>query len=294
MDDFHGYPVRHLSSKFLELDCLATAGPRVVRLKYKGSANLLAEVPEIAIPTPYGDYHYLGGHRLWHSPESIPRTYIPDAEGLDVSELPDGLVLDGRPEAGTGIHKRIEIYLDPDEAKVTLAHTLTNEGMWDVELAPWTITMFRLGGVAILPNRADEHGSESLLPDRHFSLWPYSQLHDPRLRLEDEFILISAKRDLPPFKIGTFNPVGWTAYRLGDLLFRKSFAVHPSLRHPDYDCNAEIYCDSHFIELESLGPLSRLAPGESAILKETWEFYDLLEQSFLSGKMIELIMKDVD
>jgi hypothetical protein len=293
MNDFYGYPVRRLTSKYVELDCLATAGPRIVRLKYKGSNNLLAEVPEISIPTPYGDYHYLGGHRLWHSPESMPRSYIPDGEGMVASELPDGLALDGRREPGTGIHKRVEVRLHSDEPKVTLSQTLINEGLWDVKLSPWALTMFRLGGTAILPIRADESAAEDLLPNRHFSLWPYSQLNDPRLQLENEFILIRAKPDLPPFKIGTFNPRGWTAYWLGDVLFRKTFAVHPGLRHPDYDCNAEIYCDSHFIELESLGPLSRLAPGDFVTLNETWEFYDSLEQSFLSEKMIELITKDV-
>jgi hypothetical protein len=293
MNDFHGYSIRRLSSRFLELDCLATAGPRIVRLTYKGSSNLFAEVPDISIPTAYGDYHYLGGHRLWHAPESMPRSYIPDGDGLVASGLPDGLILDGRVEASTGIHKRLEVHLHSDESRVDLTHTLINEGLWEIELSPWVLTMFRLGGTAILPCRAGDNADNDLLPNRHFSLWSYSHINDPRLHLEDEFILIRAKPDLPPFKIGTFNSQGWIAYWLGDMLFRKSFAVFPGLRHPDYDCNSEIYCDSQFIELESLAPLSRLAPGESVTLNETWEFYDTLEQEFLSEKMIEQIVKDV-
>jgi hypothetical protein len=292
MNDFHGYPIHRLSSKFLELDCLATAGPRIVRLKYKGSDNLLAEVPEISIPTPYGEYHYLGGHRLWYAPESFPRAYIPDGEGLVAMDLADGLMLDGRVEPATGIHKRLEVHLHPDEPRVELTHTLINEGLWDAELSPWAITMFRLGGTAILPNQAETHSANDLLPNRHFSLWLYSHINDPRLQLEDGFILVRAKPNLPLFKIGTFNPNGWIAYWLGDVLFCKTFGVHAGLCHPDYDCNAEIYCDSHFIELESLGPLSRLAPGDSVSFKETWEFYDTLEQGFLSERMIELITKE--
>ena len=288
MNDFYGYPIRHLSSNFLELDCLATAGPRIVRLKYKGSPNLFAEVPEISIPTPYGDYHYLGGHRLWYAPESMPRSYIPDGDRLVTSGLPNGLILDGKTESATGIHKHIEIRLDPDRPNVTLTHTLINEGLWQVELAPWALTMFRLGGTAILPLQPANNVFDDLLPNRHFSLWPYSRLNDSRLQLEDEFIVIQAKRDMPPFKIGAFNPFGWVAYWLGGILFRKTFAVNPDLPHPDYDCNAEIYCDSHFIELESLAPLSRLAPGSSVSFVETWELYDNLEQEFLSKKMIEL------
>ncbi len=288
MSDFYGYPIRHLSSNFLELDCLATAGPRIVRLKYKGSPNLFAEAPEISIPTPYGDYHYLGGHRLWHAPESMPRSYVPDGEGLITSELPDGLILDGKTEPATGIHKRIEVRLNSDQPKVTLTHTLINEGLWEVKLSPWVLTMFRLGGTVILPTQTGNNAIDDLLPNRHFSLWPYSHINDPRLHLEDEFILIKAKPDLPPFKIGTFNPQGWVAYWLDGILFRKTFAVQPDLPHPDYDCNAEIYCDSHFIELESLAPFSRLAPGNSVCFSETWELYDTLEQEFLSEQMIQL------
>jgi hypothetical protein len=289
MSDFYGYPTRRISSDFLELDCLATAGPRIVRLSYKGAPNLFAEVPGISVPTPYGDYHYLGGHRLWHAPESMPRSYIPDGDGLTVSEIPSGLILDGKVEPLTGIHKRIQIGLGPDPARVTLTHTLINEGPGEVELAPWALTMFRLGGTAILPARVIGGPSNDLLPDRHFSLWPYTRIIDPRLHLEDDFLLVAAKPDLPPFKIGTLNPQGWSAYWLDGILFRKTFAVSPELRHPDYDCNAEIYCDERFLELESLAPLARLAPGGSVTFRETWELYETLEQGFFSKRMIECL-----
>ncbi len=290
MNDYHGYPSRHLSSRLLELDCLTTAGPRILSLRYKGSENLLAQVPSIAVETVYGRYHYLGGHRLWHAPEGMPRSYVPDDEGLETAEeIESGLALNGKVEAGTGIRKRIEIRLDSEEAKISLAHTLVNEGLWDVELAPWAITMFRLGGAAILPVQRDDVKLEGLLPDRHLVLWPYSHILDPRLQLEDEFVLVRAAHDLPPLKIGTFNPKGWTAYAVGSVLFRKSFRVDSGGPYPDQNCNAEIYCDERFIELETLGPLHRLAPGHSATLNETWELCDLRDQSFLTEKMRELV-----
>jgi hypothetical protein len=287
MSDFYGYPICQLRSKSLELDCLATAGPRIVRLKYKGSSNLFAEVPDIAMPTPYGDYRYFGGHRLWHAPESMPRSYIPDDEGLIASELPDGLILDGKTEPATGIHKRIEIRLHPDLPKVNLTHTLANQGLWDVELSPWMLTMFRLGGTAIMPAQAKNDTMDGLLPNRHFSLWPYSQIKDQRLRLGDEFITIKANPASPALKIGIFNAQGWLAYWLDGILFRKTFAVHPDRPYPDYGCNAEIYCGSDFIELESLAPLTKLAPGISVSFSETWELYDSIEQDFLPKNILE-------
>lgn len=277
---------RTLVAGSLELDYLDTAGPRIVGLRYKGSANLLASVPEISIPTPYGDYHYMGGHRLWYAPEAMPRSYVPDNDGMTISDQPDGVLLQGKQEIGTGICKSIEIHLLPDHSQVSLKHTLVNESLWDVELAPWTITMFRLGGVAILPFQSESVDMNGLLPNRYISLWPYSKINDPRLRFDDDFIFVSAKPDLPLFKVGTFNPRGWIAYWNQGVLFRKKFSVQTDETHPDNGCNAEIYCDEHFIELESLAPLIKLTAGSSISHTENWELYDSLKQDFLPEKVV--------
>ena len=291
MTDFHGHTTRHISSKSVQLDCLETAGPRIVRLSYKNSGNLLAEVPEASVSTPHGEYRIFGGHRLWHAPEAMPRSYVPDGEGVTVSEIPTGVVLEGTTEKPTGIRKRIEVRLQPDEAQLTLIHTLMNDGSWEVELAAWAITMFRLGGTALLPIRAANAPTEGLLPDRHISFWPYTRLDDPRLCLRDGFILVRPAADLPPLKIGAFNPEGWIAYWLDGILFRKTFAVSPGRPHPDYGCNAEIYCDNRGIELESLGPLSKVPAGGQVQHTETWELYDVMQQDFLSGEMVRQLLE---
>ena len=283
-----GLSTRKLTSGDLELTYLDTAGPRIVGLRFKDSDNLLASVPQIAIPTPYGEYRYIGGHRLWYAPEAMPRSYIPDTDGATFFEFSNGVLLQGKREAGTGIQKSIEIRLDPKRPHITLKHTLVNESLWDVELAPWTITMFRLGGIAILPFQTETVDMSGLLPDRRIMLWPYSKINDPRLRVEDDFIFVYAKSDLPLFKIGVFNPRGWLAYWNRGVLFRKTFNVQTEGALPDNGCNAEIYCDEHFIELESLAPLVKLATGGSISHTETWELYETLEQDFLPARAAQL------
>lgn len=278
-----------LVSAGLELDVLTAGGPRITGLRFQGSENLLASVPEIAVPTPYGDFHYLGGHRLWTAPEAMPRSYIPDDSGLTCSDLPDGILLQGRQEADTGIQKSIAIHLHPDRPMVTLTHSLVNHGQWDIDLAPWAITMFRLGGVAVMPVRSESVDIDGLLPDRGIVLWPYAKIHDARLHLEDDFILVAAKNNFPLFKVGTFNPRGWLAYWLDGVLFQKRFIVEPDAVYPDKGCNAEIYCDEYFIELESLGHLTRLGAGQSLFYQEEWELFPRLEQDFLPANVIDLI-----
>ena len=94
MPDFYGKPTAVLENEFLRLEYLQDAGPRIVRLFVAGSDfNMLAEMPDFEIPTSGGPYHFYGGHRLWHAPEAMPRTYFPDHEGLEVQTLEDGVRL---------------------------------------------------------------------------------------------------------------------------------------------------------------------------------------------------------
>lgn len=270
MGDFYGKPTRAISNDYLEVEYLESAGPRIVGLRYRGSANLLAHVPGEKRDTPWGEYLFMGGHRLWHSPEEMPRTYVPDNDGCTCSQVDYGVLLEGRLEEGSGIRKRIEIRVDPACARVHLMHTLVNEGLWDVRLAPWAITMFRLGGLVTLPLRAESAPRIGLLPDRSLVFWPYTKIHDKRLKLSDDFVQIDTQPG-DPIKIGMFNPCGWISYQIDGILFRKSFDVRGDEEHTDFGCNAESYSGSDFVELESLGPLSLVPVGGKVQWQETWE-----------------------
>ena len=274
-----------LKNKFLQIEYL-TNSLRITGLTPAGKPNMLADLSDLPpIPTLYGDFHFRGGHRLWHAPEAMPRTYIPDTAELTITDIPEGVLLESQTEPGTGIRKRMEIRLAADKPSVILTHRLINDGMWAVELAPWAITQFRLGGMVILPMPDGTVDPAGLLPNRQISLWPYAHINDPRLKLDDEFVLFKAEAALPPFKIGYFNPQGWMAYWLDGVLFRKTYEAQTESTYPDNNCNAEMYCNDRFVELESLGSLNTVKPGESIVHMETWELFDSLAQPFLPAKI---------
>lgn len=263
---------RTIQNKFLQIEFL-TEALRITGLTLTGKSNLFVQLPDSAsAATPYGQFYFRGGHRLWHAPEAMPRTYIPEQD-VAITERSNGVTLELPAEQGTGIRKSMEIQLAPDKPSLVLTHTLTNDGMWPVELAPWAISQCRLGGTVILPMPVGNSDPAGLLPNRQLVLWPYTQINDPRLKLRDDFILFKADA-LPPFKIGYFNPHGWMAYWMDGVLFRKTFDLHPGSLHPDANCNCEVYCNQQFVELESLAPLIMLAPGESVNHVETWEVFD--------------------
>ena len=265
---------RILKNDYLQVEYLSDS-LRIMGLVPRDRPNLLADLKKAPpIATPYGDFHLRGGHRLWHSPEAMPRSYLPDDGPLQITDLPDGVILESKTEAGSGIRKCIQIQLASDKPEAVITHTLTNDGLWPVELAPWAISMFRLGGVVILPLPVGDADAAGLLPNRHISLWPYARINDPRLKLSDDYIFFKADASLPAFKIGTFNPHGWIAYWIDGILFRKTFAVQPDQRYPDNNSNAEIYCNDQIVELESLAPLKLLNPGQSVDHVETWDVFE--------------------
>lgn len=292
MTDFHGEPTGLLENQFVRLEYLSNSA-RIVRFEPAGRPNLFADLGIFPTHTPYGEFYFRGGHRLWHAPEAMPRTYIPDNEGGMVSPLPNGVRIEMPPESWTQIAKSIEIQLNPHQPQVIVRHELRNAGAWAVELAPWALTMLRLGGVAIFPQPQENVDDAGLLSNRHLSIWPYTRIDDPRLVLRDNFVLVHAIPSLPPIKLGYFNPHGWMGYWLDGVLFIKRFDTQPLASYPDNGCNSESYCSDKFIELESLGSLGALNPGQTVVHTELWEVTDRLDMPFIPEQIQQLIA-DVD
>ena len=278
---------RTLENDFFQIE-YRTDALRISGITPTGKTNLLVDLAEMPpVNTPYGNFHFLGGHRLWHAPEAMPRTYIPDGE-LKITEQADGVALESVTESGTGIRKRIEIQLAADTPSVKLIHSLSNDGMWPIELAPWAITQFRLGGTVILPMPIGNSDPAGLLHNRQLSLWPYTRMNDPRVQWDDEYILFKAESLLPPFKIGYFNPHGWMGYWVDGVFFRKTFDVKAKVAYPDNNCNCEIFCNHEFVELETLAPFVTLAPGNSVSHVETWEVNQGIDT--LPVKLLKLLI----
>jgi hypothetical protein len=269
--------------KYINIDCVALAntrlnllvtksvGPRFISLRLHGGQNLFAELPHLVSVRPDGEmYHFHGGHRLWHAPENMPRTYVLDDNPVDIVQTKNSLSTCQTVEAETGIEKTIHFSLVDEKPVVEIQHTLTNRGLRMVECAPWAITQLKTGGVAILPQVLEKTG---LLPNRSLTLWPYSDVVNPNVTWGNRYILLQAAMKETAFKIGFPNPRGWLAYWLAGTLFVKRAVFDPGKEYFDFNSSSECYCNENFIELETLGPVTRLEPGESVTHSETWELY---------------------
>lgn len=270
MPGFYGHPTGVLENSTLRVEYLLNAGPRLVRLFLAGNPrNLLGEFPDLFWDTPNGRYQLFGGHRLWAAPEEHGISYLPDSEGLEVQATESQVQLKWTPVSGQGLGKTIQIQLDPDQARLHLHQCITNHFDRTLNIAPWGITAFPLGGRAFVPCAAQGKG---LQPDRVFAVWPYSRLDDTRIHLHEAGIEVNARSQTPPLKLGAFAKAGYCAYFNDNVLIVKNFQVSNS-SYPDRGCNTEIYCSEQLIELETLSSASELGPGESANLDESWTLY---------------------
>jgi hypothetical protein len=73
-----------------------------------------------------------------------------------------------------------------------------------------------------------------------------------------------------PQKIGIRNEREWSACVWPDAVLIKRAACAPEARYPDYGVNCEVYMEGDYMELETLGPLECLRPGEATAHRETW------------------------
>lgn len=270
--DLEHLPRYQLHNQHLQIEALTEGGLRLIALRLPNSTqNLLAESPNNHWPTPYGEYHLLGGHRLWVAPETPERTYIPDTGKIQIEETGNGLRLTAAIEEPTGLQKSIHLQPDPQHPAIDVTHTIANRGKSSIEVSAWAITALPLGGRAILPQPIGP--SDGLQPNRHLTLWPYTRIQDRRLKLNDDWITLQAASSLPPCKIGYLNTHGWIAYQRDGVLFVKRFEVHASQPHPDRNCNVEVYCNDVLIELETLSPSVCLLAGKTITHTERWEIY---------------------
>jgi hypothetical protein len=271
--NFLGLPnCRRLTDGKVELVVTTDTGPRIMRFGFPGGKNMLGEWPDKKAVTKLGEFRLWGGHRLWAAPELEDLTYGPDNGPVGVkSESKDRVHL-VQPVDLAGLEKEIAITLSDSGAVLT--HRITNRRKAPVELAPWALTIMRGLGTAIIPAEPYFGHDERFLPARQVVLWHYTDMADQRITWGRKYVLFrSVESAKEPTKIGFGNRRGWAAYAVDGTLFVKKFPWVEGGNYPDFGCNCEFYTEGSFLEVESLGPLRTLNPGETVEHVEEWKLF---------------------
>lgn len=260
-----------LSNGTVEAIVSTDIGPRVLRYGFCGAENLFAEVPELVTKTELGDWKPWGGHRLWTAPELMPGSYAPDNGPLQYEQKGDKAVELRQPVDKAGVQKTMRVQVAQTCTSVEVLHRITNQNAWPIRVAPWASTIMRGGGMTVLPQEPFRPHNQCLSAARAMVVWSFTQLADPRWRIGNRYICLSTDEKRPePQKLGISNKQNWCGYLVGNTLFIKRFEYLRGAEYPDFGSNNETYTTRNYMEVESLGPLHNLAPGEWAEHVEEW------------------------
>jgi hypothetical protein len=271
---WEGHDALRLSNGTVELVVTTGVGPRIIRYAFVGGENILAELA--ATPptrTALGEWKPWGGHRLWAAPESMPGSYGPD-NGAVRAEVNGRTVTLTQPPDAAGLEKQIMVTLAETGTVVTIGHRLTNRTPFPLDLAAWALTIMNGGGAVIIPNEPYRSHDEALQPVRAIAAWAYTDLSDPRWTLGSKYIQLRTDPSRTASqKIGVANRQGWAGYLRQGTFFVKRVDWDETATYPDYGVNTETYTSENFIELETLGPMRRVSPGEAVTHEERWSLF---------------------
>ncbi len=277
-----------LSNGDAELLITLDVGPRVLVYRLAGGKNVFKEFEDQIGKSGEKGWVARGGHRLWTAPEDLTRTYAPDNGPVKYEQLPvkeagvTSVRLTPAPDAAYGVQREMDVSLTAKGSRVEVVHRITNVGDKPADLAPWALTMMAPGGVEVLPlppkkpHPGPPENAKSpadYAPQIHMALWPYFDFTDPRWHFGSRFITLRQDSQRGPTKIGFNNALGWAGYWNGGTLFVKRYTYQEGQPYADGGCNCETFTNQEFLEMESMGPLVRLAPGAKVEHTEHWELH---------------------
>jgi len=258
-------------------------GPRVIAYRQPGGFNVMKNYDAMMGGTGEAEWQIRGGHRFWLAPEDLTRTYFPDNRPVKWEAIGDLAVrFTPPPEAEYGIQKVMELQLDQRSSRVDVKLKVTNIGSKPTDLAPWGPTVMAPGGVEIIPLPAKYnhpgHPSRAkspadYAPNQELVLWPYFDFADARWTFGKKYIFLRQDANKGPTKIGLAHREGWVAYLNSGVLFVKRFDYREGATYPDLGTRYQTFSNEDMLEMETVGELATLQPGQSAELIESWELF---------------------
>ena len=272
-----------LANDAAEIVVTLDVGPRVIAYRQPGGVNVLKNYDSMMGGTGEAEWQIRGGHRFWLAPEDLTRTYFPDNRPVKWEQIGDLAVrFTPPPETEYGVQKVMELQLDQRSSRVDVKLTVTNIGPKPTELAPWGPTVMAPGGMEIIPlpakynhpgHPSNAKSPADYAPNQELILWPFFDFADTRWTFGSRYIFLRQDVNKGPTKIGLAHRMGWVAYLNSGVLFVKRFDYREGAVYPDLGTRYQTFSNEDMLEMETVGELVTLQPGQSASLVESWELF---------------------
>lgn len=266
--DYRGWTNSILLSNGLVEAIVVPAIGRVMQFRFVGEDDgPIWENPAAAAGNSAHDpsgWANFGGDKAWPSPQSdwervAGRNWPPPAafDGSSMRAVVEGtsaVTLESQVAPGYGIRVRRRIELAADRPVMTITTTYEKVSGPPADVAVWVITQVKDPVLVCVPIAKSAAGNAPFVP---LSDGLPAGLHRDAGMLS--FTRDSGQNRKIGVRAGSLVWVGATS------LLRIDSAMVPGGRYPDAGCSSEIYTNAGplaYVELEFLGPLSRLSVGE--------------------------------
>ncbi len=289
--NYKGWPnCYRITNGQVELIVTADVGPRIIRYGFAGGQNLFKEFTEQLGKSGEKEFQLRGGDRVWKAPEDPVATWAPDNVAVAIEVTKNGLIATAPVEPLTGLQKQIEVSMAAAGTAVTVTHRITNKTLFPLEFAPWALTMMAPGGTAVAGFPARGSYPAHLEATNPMVLWAYTDLTDKRWGLLKKYLTLRQDpANSTPQKIGMFAANTWAAYFLHGEVFLKQYQADASKTYPDFGCSFETFTNADFLEVETLGPMTKLEPGKSVSHVENWRLDKATVAAFTDAELDRVI-----
>lgn len=275
----------------VELIVTSDIGPRIMRYGFVGGQNLLKVYDAQSGQSGESKWQLRGGHRLWVAPEDWVQTYAPDNVPAEIAIDGEVLTATSPIEPSTGLRKQISVRLAGTGTDVEVVHRLQNTLPFAIRIAVWAVTMFpeHCIGITGFPPRRPH--AEVLAPSNPLIMWAFTDLRDPRWTfLEKYLVLRQDPAQKAHTKLGHFNRDTWGACLLNNELFFKRYSATSPGLYPDMGCSFEAFTCSAMLELETLGPITTVEPGQWLEHVENWALYRKIDVQTLTDESLDAVL----
>ena len=274
-----------ISNDLCEL-VVVPATSRIMRFALRGEENLLWSDPRMAgkvFPTDDGQWHNLGGDKVWPTQQSLFGTYMKgrawpppyefDSAPALADEIAGGVRLTGPLSGDFGARLVREIVLDGRRSAVLIRQRFVKSAGDPAEMTVWNVTQTRRPAYALLPlGRPRPDGL------RHRELGKFAP---GRSETVGDFLVVRnddvahQKAGIPASDDGRN---GWVACVYDRAMILESHALEAG-PYPDEGCHGEVYLapreGDYYVELELLSPLVRLSAGGELRHDIVWQIAPL-------------------
>lgn len=278
---YHGWPDSIVLSNGQAEAVIVPAVGRIMQFRFAGETdgplwenaemNGKAPDPESKI---WGNF---GGDKTWPSPQSdwgkiTPRSWPPpvafDSMPVEAKEDSHAVTLISAVDPHYGIRATRHIQLDPSQPIMTVTTTYEKVKGEPKKVGVWVITQLKDPYAVYMPIPAASSYKEG------YNLQSKETL--PDLNRNNHFLILTRNKRTP-YKIGND---GSTLLWIGEkTALRIDSARVPDAEYPDNGSSVEVYTSPDplpYVELEMLGPLKTLKPGDKI---ERTNTYTLLRRT---------------